>query len=428
MKKSLLLRQKYDALCKEIKGLCDAPIAAGRAMTPEELTVIQTKEAEAETLKGQYEAMERADQRERDLGIAHVGVHDNHQDEQFRSLGDQLIAVARSTGRGATIDPRLRGIMERAPSGASEAVPSDGGFLVQTDFNANLLTRSFAAGQLINRVVHQPISANANAYAQNVLDDSSRASGYRGGGLLTYWVSEAGSATAKKPKYRRIEMKLEKLMGLFYATDEVLQDAAALSNVAEREFQKEFAFVFDDMIFRGSGGGQPLGFMNSGCLVTISKESGQSADTIVTENIVKMYAAMHAAASAPVWLVNKNCFPQLLTLSVALGTYAQPVFLPAGGISGKPYGTIFGDPVLQIEQAASIGDLGDISYVDLGEYLWIEKGGLQSASSIHVNFLSDETAFRWTVRVNGQPTWNKALSPYKGTASSISPFVTLEAR
>jgi HK97 family phage major capsid protein len=141
-----------------------------------------------------------------------------------------------------------------------------------------------------------------------------------------------------------------------------------------------------------------------------------------------MYAAMHAGATAPVWLTNKNTFPQLLTLSIALGAISQPVFLPAGGISGKPFGTIFGDPVLSIEQAASIGDLGDLAYVDLGEYLWIEKGGIQSASSIHVNFLTDETAFRWIVRVNGQPMWDKALTPYKGVASSISPFVTLAAR
>ena len=417
---------QHKALLQGALDVVRAAESANRDLTAEELATVSSKRAEAANAKAQLDAIDSLEAEVTRAGV--ISVHDNRQDKPFTSLGEQLIAVSRSTN-GRNVDPRLLGIMERAAAGASEAVPSDGGFLVQTDFNAEILAKSFAAGQLVNKVVHQPISANANSYSQNVLDDSSRVTGSRGGGLQLYWASEAGAvSTATKPKFRKLQMELQKLYGLFYATDEVLQDAAALSALAEREFRKEFAFVFDDMIFRGSGVGQPLGFMNSPCLVTVAKETGQVATTIVTENVVKMYAAMYAAAANPVWLVNKNCFPQLLTLSIGIGAAGYPVYLPAGGISGKPYGTLFGDPVIQIEQAATLGALGDITYCDFGEYLWIEKGGIQSASSIHVNFLTDETAFRWTVRVNGQPVWNKPLTPYKGTASSIAPFVALAAR
>jgi hypothetical protein len=84
--------------------------------------------------------------------------------------------------------------------------------------------------------------------------------------------------------------------------------------------------------------------------------------------------------------------------------------------------------VVFCEQSASLGDLGDLAFVDLGEYLWIEKGGLQASSSIHVSFLTVETAFRWVARVNGQPMPDKPTTPFKGAASSLSPFVTLAAR
>ena len=83
--------------------------------------------------------------------------------------------------------------------------------------------------------------------------------------------------------------------------------------------------------------------------------------------------------------------------------------------------------MLEIEQCSALGDVGDIILADLSQYLTIEKGGLQSASSIHVQFVTDETAYRFVVRNNGQPIWNSALTPYKG-ANDLSPFVTLAER
>jgi hypothetical protein len=46
---------------------------------------------------------------------------------------------------------------------------------------------------------------------------------------------------------------------------------------------------------------------------------------------------------------------------------------------------------------------------------------------MHVRFSYDEMAFRITYRVNGQPAWKTALTPKNGN-STVSPFVTLEAR
>ena len=57
----------------------------------------------------------------------------------------------------------------------------------------------------------------------------------------------------------------------------------------------------------------------------------------------------------------------------------------------------------------------------------IEKGGIQSASSIHVLFLSDETTYRFVYRCDGESTWNSALTPKNGT-NTVSPFVALAVR
>jgi hypothetical protein len=47
--------------------------------------------------------------------------------------------------------------------------------------------------------------------------------------------------------------------------------------------------------------------------------------------------------------------------------------------------------------------------------------------SVHVAFLTDESIFRFIYRVDGQPIWNAALTPFKGS-NTLSPFVVLAAR
>jgi len=83
--------------------------------------------------------------------------------------------------------------------------------------------------------------------------------------------------------------------------------------------------------------------------------------------------------------------------------------------------------MLFIEQAETLGTVGDIILADLSEYMLIDKGGIKQAASIHVRFLYDEMTFRWTYRLDGQPIRNSALTPYKGS-NTRSPFITLATR
>lgn len=45
---------------------------------------------------------------------------------------------------------------------------------------------------------------------------------------------------------------------------------------------------------------------------------------------------------------------------------------------------------------------GDIILADMNEYVLIDKGGIQSASSIHVSFTTDQSVFRFVYRVDGR--------------------------
>lgn len=352
----------------------------------------------------------------------------------FRSLGEQLRAVHAAATQGSrAVDARLVAIddwnrQQAAALGANETVGSDGGFAVQSDFQNELLDMVVNQSILAPRCRTREIGPNSNGTKFNMIDETSRADGSRYGGVRAYWTGEAGALTGTRPKMSQQEITLQKLTGLYYATDEELGDDVSLTSAVNEAFPEEFAFKVDDGIVRGTGAGMPLGWLNAGALVTVSKETGQAADTILAENVEKMFARLWAPSMrTAIWYVNQAVYPQLFQMQHVIGTGGIPVFMPPGGLSEAPFGTLFGRPIEPIEQASALGDLGDISLVDLNQYQLIRKGAINQAASIHVAFTTDETAFRWVLRINGRPRRLSALTPYKG-ADTLSSFVTLQAR
>lgn len=354
------------------------------------------------------------------------GLSRNRHSGGFITFGEQLQSVARAGVPGGQVDNRLHEI-NNAATGLNETVPSDGSFLVQKDFNNDLLSSVFAPGTLPAMCRRFPISGNSNGIKINGVDEKSRVNGSRYGGVLGYWLTEAAEITASKPKFRQVELTLKKQAALVYATDELLSDAPALEAFIREAAPAELRFRLQDAIINGTGTGQPLGIMNSGCLVTVNKESGQTTG-IQAENIVKMYAR-HMPSQNPnlAWLVNRNVLPSLYTMSLSVGTGGAPIFQPAGGLSGKPYNTILGIPVMVVEQCQSLNTTGDIILADMSSYLLAEKGGVESAVSIHVKFIYDESVFRFVMRVDGQPALSSSITPFKGS-DTVSPFVALQTR
>ena len=357
---------------------------------------------------------------------AKIETSDSRSKDKFGSLGEQLMAVINAGKPNGKVDPRLY----NAASGMNETVPSEGGFLIQQDFTTRAYEDLFDNGLIAGKCDKVPISGNANGTVLNGFDETSRASS-TAGGVVVYWTDEAELKTASKPKFRRVELNLKKMHGLCYLTDEMMMDSAQIEATVSNAFIKAMDFKLQDGIINGTGAGMPLGILNAGCLVTVAKEAGQAADTIVAQNIMKMYARRFASLTGNyAWYYNQNIEPQLYQLSLAVGTGGIPLYMPPGGMSETPYSRIMGLPAYAIEQAAALGDQGDIILADFQDgYVLAEKGGVKTDMSIHVRFAYDETALRFVLRVDGQPWRASALTPYKGgTSDTQSHFITLAAR
>jgi HK97 family phage major capsid protein len=336
-----------------------------------------------------------------------------HADKHFRSFGEQLLSIANYyLTKGTTQDSRL----VRAPTGAGEVDPTGGGFLVQTDFSAAVFMLAHDMGDILARVNKMPVSANANGVKIPGIDETSRANGSRWGGVTSNWAAEGVAGTESKPKFRLIEFDLKKLISKMTVTDELLADAPLLANIASQAFAEEITFRTEDAIMRGTGAGQPFGILNSKALISVAKQNGQAAATIVKENIDNVWARLlPRARKNAVWLINQDCEPQLNQLNQAVGTGGQLVYLPPGGLSAAPYASLYGRPLIATEYSAALGAPGDIMLVDLGMYTIIDKGGVQFATSMHIAFDTDEMRFRITYRVDGQPMLPVAITPYQGT-------------
>jgi len=419
------LKQKLAALVEQ-EALYLQSVADGREIIEDERRMDGVRSEEMVKLRAEITDRESIQERLR----GHLETRPKTEplkpaeERRFGFLGEQLSSVATAFRLGLReIDPRL---MQLAPSGASEGVPSDGGFLVQKDFSQRVLARTYEVGQILQRCANVEISGPSNGTKIPYIDESSRVNGSRWGGIEVSFINEGGTATATKIKFGRIEIELEKMMGKAIVTEELLVDARQLESIYMATFPLEMAFVAEDRIINGNGAGNPLGILKSDSLVSVAKEAAQAAATVKPENIVKMRARLWARSRPnSVWLINQDIEPQLHLMQ--LGAAGPVVYMPAGGLSGSPFDLLYGRPVIPVEYCATLGTQGDIILADLSQYITITKGGMRADSSMHVKFETDEMMFRFIWRFNGQPAWKKPLTPLKGTATQ-SPFVTLDTR
>lgn len=355
----------------------------------------------------------------------------------FQNFGEFAQSVYMA-GRpsNARIDPRLQYEsvqyrLDNAPTTyGSTQVGGDGGFLVPDDFRSQIWEQVQAEDDLMSMCDEWPTEANTIKVPKD------ETTPWGDTGIQVYWTEEAGQITQSKPSLLMGENNLKKLAALVPVTDELIQDATSLNTYLGRKAPQKISFAVDLAIIRGSGAGQPLGFVNAGATIAVAKESGQAADTVVKLNIDKMYNRMFGPfRQGAIWLANQDIEPQLELLhgvvpNAAASDYVGgwPVYLPPGGIADAPYGRLKGRPVRFHQGMSTLGDLGDIAFVNLA-YYWLARkaAGVQTDISMHLWFDYAVQAFRVIFRVGGRPWASAPISPKYGS-NTYSAFVTLAER
>ncbi|MFE1192922.1 phage major capsid protein [Streptomyces olivaceoviridis] len=304
---------------------------------------------------------------------------------------------------------------------AGSISPADGGFLVPETLRSQLLQLA------LEKAVVRPLATVVPMESARVpfpMIDTTTNAGSVFGGMIAYWGEEGAALQDSNPRFGRVELDAKKLTGLSAVPNELLQDSAvSFSALIETLWPQALAFSEDNAFQSGSGTGEPLGFRGAGnpAAVTVTRAN---ANKIQYPDIVGMYARMlPSSLSSAVWMCAPDALPQLLQMSLTVGTGGNSVFV-VNAAAGMPM-SIFGRPLIITEKGSTLGSRGDLAFVDLSYYLVGDRQVMSADSSTDYNFGNDKTTFRIIQRVDGRPWIQSAITPANGSTSTLSPFVEL---
>jgi HK97 family phage major capsid protein len=344
-------------------------------------------------------------------------------DREFKNSAEYFQTIWHNANRTADMQAKLT----RVRNAFSSTVPSEGGFLIPEVLRSELL--AVALEQSVVRQRARVIPMETLRVPFPAVDSTSNVSSVYGG-VVGYWTEEGAALTASQAAFSRIVLDAKKLTAYTEVPNELISDSAiSFQAFLDQIFPEALNFYEDIAFLKGSGVGEPQGALEAGntAIVEVAKESGQAADTVVWENLVKMYARMlPGSLDRAVWVVSPDVFPELATMSLSVGTGGSAIWLN-NGVQGPPM-TILGRPVVVTEKAPGVlGDKGDISFVDFGFYLIGDRQVMSAMSSPHFKFQNDQTAYRIIQRVDGQPWLQSPCTP-QNNSDPLSPFVQLAAR
>lgn len=425
MSKLQKLKQRLGELKAEGLKIVEAAEKDGRDFTDEESANFADIETDIKDLEKDIATEEAMIERRRTMqGAAPTGprIEVNEPDPEltggFKDIGEFAVAVhgAVQAGQvGGTVDSRLVAV-----AGAHQGGGAAGeGYSLPPQYRDQIwevVSQFDEFGPLIDE---EPTAR------REVKLGADETTPWGTSGIKAYWRAEGTRMTPTELSDEGRNVPLHELYTLALATEELLEDAPRLGNRLTNKAGQAIAYKKNLGIVEGTGSGQPLGWYKSNALITIAKESGQSADTIVAMNVIKMFSRLQMIpGDRPFWLVNQDTLPQLMTMTIG----DKPIWIPPTGLAGAPGGFLLGLPVRFSEFSKTLGDKGDIQLISPKGYYGARRAsGPQFATSIHLYFDYGLQAFRWMFRYGGQPHLSAPINPKNGSATK-SHFVTLAER
>lgn len=423
------LRQRAAEKLEAANNIIDSAAADG--MTEEQTNEVTKLQAEHDRLQKQADLVEGNEKRTGELNLTtttppkshtSMSVKERFEDDPkkgFKSIKHFLHAVTERELKGIA-DDRLTSLA----AGGDDHHTQDnqrGGYLLPGGFLAELLSTPPPDDPIGDRTRKITIGPNTNSIKIPARVDKDHSTSVAGGLTVSRRTETAAIATSQLA-LEKIKLELHGLAGAAYASEELLSmSPISIVGLLSDGFMDAFTDNRVEEILNGTGVGEYEGINTSPALVSVAKENAQAADTIVYQNIVKMYSRLWGKNNA-IWLYNHDCLPQLMSMTSPDGA----LLWAFSARDGEP-NRLMGLPAFATEYCETLGDKGDLYLLNLNEYLEADRGTIDQGESIHVRFLNNERTFRFLKYSDGRGWWRTALTPKK-SSTTLSPFVTLDAR
>lgn len=328
-------------------------------------------------------------------------------DGGYGSLDDVIGSVL--SGRH---DPRM---LAAAQEGAT---PSLGQFAVPTAYASQILQPLLESSLVLSRATIWPMTTKAIQIPAFAADGGSDGP-Y---GVAPQWIPEDGETEMDAKTFRLRALKLEAHSLALYVeiSNALLQDGVGFGAQLEAAMRGSCSWHLDREFLTGTGAGRPLGFIGSSNPSRIVIPRG-AASHITYDDTLNMLSRLSAASFAnATWVASQTALPELLALSVAIGTAGS--FLPAV-LNRDGAMTLHTRPLIISEKVANVGTEGDLCLVDFAAYQVGLRSDISLDFSPHVAFSRNAGALRLIIRVDGQPGLATPYTPPGGTTQS--PFIVL---
>ena len=338
------------------------------------------------------------------IGGSYEQLFGTPQSSQFESLG-QFLSLISAGGS----DSRLETLAAHGESSGQL-----GGFMAPEEYSSAMLDAANELEIVRPRATVEPMLSETKRIAGFENNDHSGNAVY--GGFAGAWLGESETGEDQTGKLRMLKLQARKLAVFARASNEILADGVDFESSLAEAMIRAIAWSLDLAFLTGDGIGKPRGVLNDPALVTVPKESGQSAATIAYENLANMLSRLHPASyNDSVWVCNATAIPQLLLLTVPIGTGGSHIpVLEQNDIAF----TMLTRPVIFTEKLPALGTKGDIMLCDFSQYTVGLRSELGIERSNAPGWHEDESSWRAIVRADGTGRWAKPFTPLNGNTQS----------
>lgn len=398
---TLTMEEYKDLLKTQVKAPDEKPDKPVEALDP------QVK-AMAEKLQTLTEMIEKSPVM-KDAGYVAPDSEEDH--PEAKSLGDFLIAVRNNNSR------RIKSVYKTA---LAEDAGATGGYLVPTQFVQPMIAAAepFSVLRRAGATVIPMTGKTVEIPALDIETAPSAGDTAFSAGVVAYWEGEADTLTESEPRFRLIEMVAHKLAGYSLASNEVRADAAAsVESLLTTMFGRAIGSKENYAFFRGDGVGKPYGILNSGALISATRSA---ASAIALDDLGEMMSDfLPSSWGSGAWFINPTAIQKLI------GLVSSPLSWLSDIKSGLPV-QLLGMPLYVTGALPGLNTAGDILLVDPSYYLIGDRQQISIAYSEHYAFVTDQAAWRFTYRVDGQPWLNTEIT-LEDASTQVSPYCALAA-
>jgi len=329
----------------------------------------------------------------------------------FASLTEFCCAIASAAvgARVGRMDPdRIRAAVATY---SNEGAGADGAYALPPDFRA-VVQKLLEVHESLFPKLSQLVTPNYTVTLPIDEDPPWSASG-----LAAAQVAEGAQLTPVKPVLKQLTIPLLKYGDLAFVTEEMLADGTLIGPYIQGKCADKIGWKVNAATYAAL-------LTSTGRKTTTKGATGAGLPaTLINLQQMLIDGWVGGFNGRGIWVAN----PAYITVLQGYTIGNWPVYLPPGGLSSSPLGTLFGRPIVFSELCNAIGTEGDLMFFVPDQVYGVSKtDGLRADTSIHFAFDQDLTAFRFYIRAAIKHKWSAVITrPDATTASSV---VTLQTR